>query len=291
MLPLLVSALAAWLMGVLMGLNADYQAIYQRYLTQTVEHDVTWWADTIEDYRRTTGTYPASLVTIQSRNDYAATRSWNNTWLGYAVTNANGLNDGIWQYQRATVFEALPKDYALVKLGVSAAATQLLTENRCGTNSFTLDSSAWCARNDIRWWKGETRDTYVQLVTDQRLGQQTLVAKILNYYSTTKVLPGVGGTLPSEVFTLPTMVNPSMTATTCSGTNTINDINSTNIKFNNNGLPYRIPLDCQDLFSLTGKPTQYQAISPTRFAVQQDTGLLRSNGTPIFITTFVDIPI
>lgn len=271
MLPLLVSAFAAWLMAVVISLNAEYQAIYHDYLYQTVEHDIRWWGDALADYQRTTGSYPASLAVVQARSDYTATRHWQRAWLGYAVTSSNGLNDGAWQYQRATVFEALPNDYALAKLGGTASATQLLSENRCGSAAFSSDNSSWCARNDIRWWKGETRDHYVQLLTDQRLAQQAIVAKILNYYSTYHVLPGVGG----GVFSLPDLVNPSMTATTCSG------------NFNINGIPF----DCQDLFSLTGQRTQYQAISDTRFAVQQDTGLLRSNGTQIFITTFVDIPI
>lgn len=269
MLPTAIIFLGWLVIYSLSNMMAVWQQVEQGYMTDNAYYQTSKQAIMLDGYFARYGQFPATWSALTSDNEFQGdARLFNSPWNRYVVTSTD-LQDSLWRYRRAGLFTAIPNEYQYVYNGMNA--TDITNYNACGSTvpgTFFTDNNGWCGPRGGRWWKAESRASYMERIQAQRLIHNRLASKVVAYYN-------ANGSLPASATAIKDSAGAaSVTSTTCVG------------PYNWNG----IVADCEDLFGLTGgQATNFYQINTTTFAIQTPMNILRADGTPLFVTTFLDI--
>lgn len=128
----------------------------------------------------------------------------------------------------------------------SISATDYLSQtfNKCGSTSASQVGD-WCGDPQGVWWMTETLDRIPDELAKERLQQQQTLQKFAKAYSfvdvNRQVFPDPGLGNDSAVTLISRLTSYNLTATTCAGT----------------WMWQKVPLSCEDLYTIWGEPRIY----------------------------------
>lgn len=266
MLPLLVLAIGVWLASIFAGDAATARQVGQTYRTMVKANQLKEMSTAVTQVYQQTGNLPASIAAIGALPGFEHLRSAEEPWQGYTRTAT--LNDGVWQYTRAGIFSRNPGD--------GLGATGYFALNTCGTGSASTASS-WCGAKKSTWYRIETRESYNDQISRQRVRMNMLLQKLGDHFNVSATLPDrnfAGGALAANSVTrISALVNYGGLATNCAGTFTY--MNS-------------VPIDCEDMFDIWGGPVGYQFITNQRIILVSESPITNNLGAKLIVAATLD---
>lgn len=260
MFPAVVIVLFLAIAAGVYGLTATQTTRAEGMQEQSALVDQAKIAEGIEQYMAMKGYPPASLDALVQEDGFEHLRSARNRWQKYA--NGNGLNDGVWQFERAASWTTFRKD----------GGASYPTENACGTGSVATAAS-WCGAADGVWFRRETREDYNTAIASQRVRQMRTLQLFADHWTARQSFPSTGndgaGLGAGQQRSLAQLAGFTGAATTCAGV------------FVWQG----IPLDCGALFDHWGSPVIYQFQSTTSIVLTTETPFRAANGIQVVIAT------
>lgn len=233
MYPAFVVALFLVLAAVLSSVAMKFDARTDTLRETRMRVEQTRIAEGLDRYVVENGTMPATLDALVGTPGYEDLRSSRNPLQGYAASGT--LNDGTWRFQRAATWTVFRKD----------GGTSYRTDNACGTGDVATAAS-WCGAKDGVWYRAESRETYADEISQQRVRQQRTLQLFADHWTANQRFPRVandGASLAvGQMRTLQAMVGFGGNARNCNGV----------------FVWAGIPLDCTALFDLWGNPVGYQ---------------------------------
>lgn len=233
-------------------------------------------AQSMLQYRRENGTFPASGPALASKPGFSSLRTWLSTENGglypsgardlAEIAVSNILDDGQWAYSRAVAFSV--KDRTL------PVATYLgPAQNTCAPPAGNTDFSralSWCGSRQSTWTKYESREAYSEELTRGRSALIRTIGKFLSSYNAAQAFPDSGAETSLTV-----LAGGPATAAECTGDN----------RYSWSG----IPLGCEDLFSWWGSPVRYRYENARKFSLLSTSAVLDNTGNAVVVSTEVEL--
>ncbi len=200
-----------------------------------------------------------TLASIQGTDEGFTTRGANPNRIYLAA--ATNISDGVWQFDRALV-------YALDDSRDPTWDPLLAASNDCSATQGFAVSPSWCFTGQgVAYDLIETRENYLQLLTEEAMRMQLTLQKLARGYGAGVADSFPAGTTPvGGARQICTAGGGACVAATCSGQVMLN----------------QTPLDCADQFSRWGVPVvlnlptaQHVALVSTAQNVRRANGTLR----------------
>lgn len=200
-----------------------------------------------------------SLADIQSTDEGFTTRGANPSRIYFAA--ATGVVDGVWAFDRALI-------YALDDSRDTSWDPLPVASNDCSATEGFADAESWCFTGQgVAYDLIETRETYLQLMTEEAMRMQSTLQKLARGYGVVvdEVFPR--GTTPiGGARQICAAGGGACVAASCTGPVMLD----------------QTPLDCADQFSRWGAPVvlnlptaQHVALVSTAQTVRRANGTLR----------------
>lgn len=199
-----------------------------------------------------------TLADLQSSDEGFATRGVNPNRIYLAA--AVNISDGVWQFDRALV-------YALDDSRDPNWDPLLVASNDCSATQGFAAAPSWCFTGEgVAYDLIETRENYLQLMTDEAMRMQLTIQKLARGYDVVPDSFPRGTTPVGGARQICTAGGGACVAATCSGQVMLNET----------------PMDCADQFSRWGAPVvlnlpsaQHVALVSTAQNVRRADGTLR----------------
>lgn len=200
-----------------------------------------------------------TLTDIQSGDEGFTTRGANPGRIYLAA--ASNVSDGVWQFDRALV-------YALDDARDASWSPLPVASNNCSATQGFASAPSWCFRGrGVAYDLVESRETYLQLLTDEAIRMQYTLQKFARGYGAAGLTTFPRGT---TLVGVPQYIcaagGGGCLATACSGPVMLN----------------QTPMDCSDQFSRWGTPVvmnlpteQHVALVSTAVTVRRADGTVR----------------
>ncbi|CAD7740048.1 hypothetical protein LMG31884_46180 (plasmid) [Xanthomonas hydrangeae] len=260
MYPFFIVALFLALCGALVNVVMKKDARTDSMRQQRMRTDQARVAEGLDRYITERGQAPPSLDALAATPGFEHVRGSRNQWQGYVASGT--LNDGTWRYQRAAAWSVRRKD----------GGTNYPNENECGTGS-AASASSWCGSKDGTWYRNESRGTYANEITQQRIKQQRTLQLLADQWTARQEFPAKGNdgvTLASgQQRTLASLVGYTGSATTCTGVY----------------VWAGMPLDCTALYDVWGGPVGYQYQSSRYIVLVSEAPIQTASGNNVLVAS------
>ncbi len=268
MMVLIVLAAFGALFSVLLGYALDLES---RIETQQAQMDAYYVSAASQALRmrlvRSGGLGTVTLANLQSTDEGFATKGINPERMFLA--SASNVSDGVWQFDRALVY-AISNDTDVAWDPLLAAS------NNCAATGFATAAS-WCNDADgVMYSLIETRENYLQLLTEEGLRMQATLQKLGRGYSVVEPDRFPRGTLiATQAGQICTIGGGACVAATCTGPVMLQ----------------QTPLDCGDQFSRWGTPVVLNYLTDKHVALVTNANTVRrSAGTTRRIARELRVP-
>lgn len=198
-----------------------------------------------------------TLANLQSSDEGFATRGANSDRIYLAA--ATNISDGVWRFDRALV-------YALDDAGDLSWSPLPVASNDCSATQGFSAAPSWCFTGEgVAYDLIETRENYLQLMTDEAMRMQLTLQKLARGYGAAVADTFPAGTTPiGGSRQICTAGGGACVAATCTGPVMLN----------------QTPMDCSDQFSRWGAPVVLNLPSAQHVAlVSIAQTVRRANGT------------
>lgn len=260
MWPIWVLVVFMMIAGGLYTLTVDQLERNRLSAEQTALVDQGRIAEGIVQYTQANGRPPESLDSLGQADGFEHIRGSRHA--GQSYVRATGLNDGVWQFERAAAWTVSRKD----------GGASYRSENACGHGDVATASS-WCGSPDGVWHRTETREAYNDQLSSQRVRMMRTLQLLADSYSARQAFPAMGNDgaslAPGSQRTLASLSGYSGSASGCSGVHVWQGI----------------PLDCGALFDYWGGPVLYQYQSSTHVILTTETPFKSASGQPVVIAS------
>lgn len=223
------------------------------------EVDFSVLSKDIEQYRRETGAYPASIAALGAVVGHEHIKPSDSVAVSYTTTT--GLTGALFTYDRAALVTQDLLD--------AQAESSVFGSNTCGTGTVAT-ASRWCGRERDQWWLAESQQFAPDDMTRQRMRLVKTARKFALYYTAFTSFPNPGA---SQV-TLAAQVGFSGAANSCTG------------QYNWSG----IPLGCDDLFSSSGLDVTYTYTDSKTIELSVPSSYRTQSGTMIALSVPFSLP-
>lgn len=222
-------------------------------------------AENIERYYAENDVLPASLNVLTSATGFEHTKGLVDNWQAYGVSGT--LTDGVWSYQRAVL--------AMTDPAGGVMASDFMATNACGTGAYSTASS-WCGDRTGRWYRRETRESFNDEITSQRVKMHRTLQKFADYFSYYGYFPKVdaGGVAlaTNSVIKLATLAGYAGANNSCTGARQY----------------VGVPVDCSDMFDQWGGAIGYQFVNKRHVILTSETPIFNSSGNRVVVSAELD---
>jgi len=241
--------------------------IARKYSAQLTTASTAQLSVDLQNYRRQSGGYPASLTSMAQTAGFEHLRGEIAPWHSYQL--ATGLNDSRFLFDRAAILAGTKAKYSNI--------SDFLAANSCGTGGFTVATS-WCPTANVRLTAAsqESRADVAGEIAAQRLRMVRTLQRLSVFYNAYRTFPAgdYAGTAISlgTTYSLPAIAGFSGTAANCGGTFQISFL----------------PLGCDDLFDVWGGPVNYRLVSTGNVQLIASAPIKDATGSGILIGQELD---
>lgn len=260
MYPAFVVVIFLLLASAITAVTGKYNERTEAMRQERIRVEQTRIAEGLQAYRAETGNLPASLDALQIVPGFEQLRSYRNQWQQYVATGA--LNDGTWQFHRAATWTVVRRD----------GGANYALENACGAGG-VLSAQSWCGSKDGTWHRIETKETFADEVTQEKVRQRRTLQLFADYWTAKQDFPrtGVNGlTLGvGQLAALPALVGYTGSASNCAGVYAW----------------MGIPFDCAALFDVWGNPVGYQYQNSAYVILASESPITLATGSRLIVAS------
>ena len=260
MLVAVAFALMTWASYASDRVTALYEELFTVYQSKVRHQQMIRLSESVSRYVSEMGSYPVSLAALVVTPGFEHVAGLLNNWQGYGLSPT--LNDANWAYRRVVLFTNDPT--------TGTSTVNYLAANACGSGGYDTALS-WCGTKTSMWYRQEGRDSFNDLIVNERARVNRLSQKFANYYNAQAAYPSkdeANVALAADSITgLATLVGYAGTATNCSG------------QYQYQG----IPIDCSDMFNSWGLQVGYQFVDASHIILVSETRIVNATGATIIV--------